>query len=196
MRKVGRYAAALVVGALVFSGCTSEDDAPEADETSSTSESPGPTDPTSAATDEPPEEPELPTEATEQSEAGAEAFARHYVELINYAQSTGEIDPLVQATSADCTGCSGLFDAALEGNADGAHIEGGEMTVSDVYPVPVDYGADYGFGMVIDIEEQRRVAADGTVVVADPLEWNIGLYPLWVDDQWATLWIATPDLNQ
>lgn len=179
MRKVGRYVATLAVSMIVFSGCTSEDDARGANESTSETNQAGP------------ELPELPAEATERTEAGAEAFARHYIELMNYAQASGEDAVLVDNSSIDCAVCSGYIVATREGYEDGGHIEGGTFTIAELATRPADYGADYGFDAVLNVAEQRQVRGDH-VVVAQPFEYRIGLYPAWIDDEWTMLWIAVP----
>ncbi len=48
--------------------------------------------------------PTLPRGARKHSLAGAEAFVRHYIDLLNYAAATGDISRLRRA-GTDCEGC-------------------------------------------------------------------------------------------
>lgn len=188
------YAAWLAATAVVLVGCSDEGDSEGADPSpvpsSSTASDSGPASGSPSA--EPTPAPTLPAEAQVDSEAGAEAFARHYVDLMNHAQATGDADALAAAASPDCAVCGGYVQAAEEGYSDGGWIEGGDFVVRELSPLPADYGADYGVYAVIDVAEQRRYTSDNRVIVSEPLEYRIGLYPRWVGDAWEMVWIAVP----
>lgn len=101
------FALASTAGATV--ACSAEAD-PEAAPTSSVTTSVPPTTPTTDPTDDPtddpegPVEPALPTAARAPTRAGAEAFVRYYIDLLNYAANTGDTEPL-RAAAKGCSGC-------------------------------------------------------------------------------------------
>lgn len=77
--------------------------------------------------DQSPNPPELPRAARQDSLAGAEAFVRHYVELLNYASATGKVGSLNDA-ARNCTGCGKYADLYRETYAEGGYMKGGGWT--------------------------------------------------------------------
>lgn len=104
------FALALTAGATV--ACSAEAD-PEAAPTSSVTTSVPPTTPTTDPTDDPtddpegPVEPALPAAARAPTRAGAEAFVRYYIDLLNYAGATGDTDAF-EAAAKGCDSCANL----------------------------------------------------------------------------------------
>lgn len=72
--------------------------------------------PTTDATPEPPsatppvEEPSMPPAARAPGRAGAEAFVRYYIDLVNYSGLTGDIGEMELAASG-CVSCKSLAEA-------------------------------------------------------------------------------------
>jgi len=96
---------------LVAAGCTSSGPADgvasSAPSDSATPEQPSESDPSHAADSHPkprPSAPTLPAAAEGDSVRAAEAFVRHYIELLNYAMTTGDTKAF-RAASRDCEGC-------------------------------------------------------------------------------------------
>ncbi len=91
-----RLLAGLVAGVLLLGGCGEESPKPKPlpkpSESPSASASPTP--------------PAMPAAAKNQSKAGAIAFARHYVDVINYAQSTGDLEALQAVEDKACKSCA------------------------------------------------------------------------------------------
>lgn len=89
----------------------------------------------SAATDEPsptgPVEPTMPVEAEEATKAGAEAFVGYYIDLINYAQKTGDVGPLRRHTLDSCVPCEGGIQLVTNVYARGGRFKGGEYVTLD-----------------------------------------------------------------
>lgn len=50
--------------------------------------------------------PPLPPAATKATKAGAVAFVRHYIDLLNYAQATGDVGPSSVVESPTCRSCA------------------------------------------------------------------------------------------
>ena len=87
----------------------------------------------SSATDEPspsgPVEPTLPAEAEEDSRTGAEAFIRHYWEVVNYAQKTGDTDPLKVIQFEHCEPCTAATRSVEKIYRRGGRVSGGSYKV-------------------------------------------------------------------
>lgn len=110
-----RTAAALTVATVLgvsLAGCNNNDsdDPPDSGLPSGTEVTEST--PTTPATEPTPTEatgptpPELPEAATRHTKAGAKAFVRFYLRLLNYATHTGDVEPLRLNSTNTCTGCS------------------------------------------------------------------------------------------
>lgn len=139
-------AAALLAGC---QGSTDPSDPPTSQDALTTTDDVAPTTGDAAPTTQPPDDvqetssapsdtvettdaggpPPMPEEATEDSEAGAEAFALHYVDLLNYSAMTpaeGLIDPLA---SDDCATCEGFEEMMATYSDSKQHAAGPIVTV-------------------------------------------------------------------
>lgn len=183
--------AVALAAALVLAGCSDGADA-DADG-GGTPTSPAATEPSGDPSGTPVvQAPSLPVEAREQTEAGAEAFVRYYVELMNYGQASGDASPLEAVSAQECGACSGFISTVDDVYVDGGAVEGGEFVIRELSPLPLDYGADYATYAVIDVAPQTILDAGGQATASDAYEYRIGLYPSWVDDAWEMTWIVTP----
>ncbi len=105
----GRSLAAALVVTLLMSGCSSEsgnsdnraDDQPSA---SQATKSQPDTSRKTAGNEPKPSAPTLPAEAKGDSVNAAEAFVEHYIDLFNYAMTTGDTKAF-RAASRGCEGC-------------------------------------------------------------------------------------------
>lgn len=120
-----RAVVVLVMG-LVLSGCGGGDgavqspaSAPTASPSASRKTSPTPT-----------------HSAEETSRTEAISFVRHYIELINEAQATGDAGELVAASAKECKSCSAAANGIQRLYDGGGHIEGGEWTLVRVTATP------------------------------------------------------------
>jgi uncharacterized protein DUF6318 len=122
-----RLVAGLAAGAVLLSGCSGQQEAngtlPGADATPSASEAELP--PLG-----PPDLP-MPAEARTQDAAGAEAFVRYYIDLINRTSTVMDAAPL-REFSSNCEDCDRIATATEKAAAAGKDYEGGEMTVNEV----------------------------------------------------------------
>lgn len=113
-----RLLAAGLLGLLVLSGCGGSP--PEDPPTSAPSPSPTSTTPPA---------PELPEEAKANTKAGAEAFVRYYVDLINRTQVSGEPQLIRDASLPTCRTCTSALDVVIDLHDRGATIDGGQWTL-------------------------------------------------------------------
>jgi hypothetical protein len=88
--------------------------------------SPSPSTPT-ASTSPSPTAPVMPAAAAENTRAGAIAFVRYYIELINHAQATGDVGPLEAVEASECKSCAQGRKYIRTIYSSGGHVEGGQL---------------------------------------------------------------------
>lgn len=120
-----RLGAALVALTAVMSGCGGDPPSPPPFTPSTVASSPTPT-PTPTATG--PVEPVLPDAAKAPTAAGAEAFARFYWEMGNFAQATGDTQGLRRLGASTCDPCTSGADGVELIYSDKGVIRGGDYT--------------------------------------------------------------------
>lgn len=80
---------------------------------------------TSSATTTPtqsPTPPTMPAEAEGTNKAAAKAFVRHYIDLVNHAMATGDVEPLRRSSAPSCSSCEAVIE-----NIDGLYGAGGRL---------------------------------------------------------------------
>jgi hypothetical protein len=73
--------------------------------------------------------PAMPAAAKGTGPAAAEAFARYYVALINYAMASGQTSPMRAMASKSCSGCQVLAHAVDKVYLHSGSVSGGEWEV-------------------------------------------------------------------
>lgn len=149
--------------------------------------SPPPASPTATA----PTPPSLPPGASKHTKAGAIAFVRHYISLINYAQATGRTQPLARVAAHSCSSCRGI-EASIDAiYRNGGTFRGGLTKVvrvldASAYPdidgYTVNIAVRIGASTVHRPGTEDRRAKGGTNVL------SIIVRPLahtWKVDQWS-----------
>jgi hypothetical protein len=115
-----RLLAGLVAGVLLLGGCGENPEPkqlPKPSKSSSPSASASPTPPA------------MPAAAKEKTKAGAIAFARHYIDLINFAQSTGDLRALQAVEGRTCKSCAQAESYLERLYGSGGTIRGGDFEV-------------------------------------------------------------------
>lgn len=151
-------AAGGVVASLALVACTGDAPAPQPDppEPSESSTSAAPIDdPTDDPTEPQVEEPELPDAATEPTRQGAEAFVEYYVEVLNYAKSTGDAAPL-RRWSWRCRSCEKYAELYETTYANGGYYQGMNWSVATV----TVFNARPGFFALLQMRATRGKHAD------------------------------------
>jgi hypothetical protein len=87
---------------------------------------PTPSSPATTPVSTTPAPPVMPEAAKANTKAGAVAFVRYYVELINHAQATGEVGQLALVAAPACKSCGSVQQTVADIYGSGGHIEGGE----------------------------------------------------------------------
>jgi hypothetical protein len=120
-----RLVAGLAAGALALSGCSERQEAndtlPEADASPSASE---PSLPPLGPPDLP-----MPAEARTQDAAGAEAFVRYYIDLINRTSTVMDAAPLREFSNG-CAECDRIAADTENDGAAGYRYKGGAITIT------------------------------------------------------------------
>jgi hypothetical protein len=137
-------------------------------------------------------EPTLPASAQENNGAGAEAFVRYFIELLNYAQKTGDTARLQRVSTPRCAACEGYADEINRTYAAGGHVDGGVLTIGNLRELPRDYGADWGAYGRGRATPQTIFRGNGTKASFDGGPFDLYAYARWVDDRWAMQWMRTP----
>ena len=116
----------LVLGTLALTGCSAKQEASDTLPTASA---------TPSAEELPPLGPAdfpVPDEARTKDAAGAEAFLRYWIELLNRQQAIPAGQPLRDLAAPDCYECLRIAKAFDEAAAAGWRYEGGELSLNDV----------------------------------------------------------------
>lgn len=194
MSRVHALPAAVLSVALLVSACSSGGSEPVATPSSSatpttiqpsTSESSTPTaDPTPTA-------PAVPAAATKNTDAGAEAFARYWVKVLNYAQRTGDVGALDAISDSRCTGCTGAIKTISNAYQSGGGISGGDWSLRRVRALPADFGGDWGGYAQIKASKQVITTGSDEQAFAGG-EFDAYFYPAFTQGGWTMRWLRTP----
>lgn len=84
----------IVLAVLLTLGACSSDPEPKEPKRTATSATPTATPPT------------MPAQAKQDTPEGAAAFVKHYIDVFNYAASTGDVEELSRLSSPDCEPCT------------------------------------------------------------------------------------------
>jgi len=158
-----RLTACLLAGAAVLAGCSEKQ---EASETLPTTSSPAPAEdalPPLGPVDLP-----MPDEARTQDAAGAEAFVRYYIELINRTSTVMDAQPL-RDLSDGCRDCDRIADNTEEAAELGHSYRDGEITITD-FRSPLMDGQRASVGITFDQAALVVVDASGNAVEAGSSE--------------------------
>ena len=141
--RVRLLAAVTSAALLAVAGCTS-DASPEPAPLPTESASPGETSRPS------PSAPTLPPEAQGTSPAAAKAFARHYVDAVNYGMASGNVSLLRALSARDCSVCDRIIGEIEAAYSDGGRLEGGSWKIVSLRYVRLGPGeAQVGLGLRI-----------------------------------------------
>ena len=126
-RRLGRTAlGCLVLGSLALTGCSEKQQANETLPSSSATPSAEELPPLG-----PPDFP-VPDKARTKDAAGAEAFLRYWVDLVNRQQAIPGGQPLRDLSTDECYECLRIAKAFDDAAAAGWRYEGGELSLNDV----------------------------------------------------------------
>lgn len=121
----------VLLGCLALGACGEESARPQEPTTPPSPTSSVTPSSTSSAT------PELPEAAKAGTKAGAVAFVRYYIELINHAQATGNTAALKAVEAPSCGSCLKGRRYIEDIYSSGGHIEGGAFRIIQVLATPM-----------------------------------------------------------
>ena len=172
--------------ALLMSGCTGDDTGQDPDVATTAV----PTEPqTATAPDEAvprtTEPPSVPLAAKKNTDVGAEAFVRHWVDVLNYSRSTGYAEELQALSDTSCAGCRGYVESfsTIYGSGGGS-IKGGEATLSNLRTVPDSNGADWSGVATIEFAAFTVIESDKTRQRFTADEGRLTVEVVWDADAW------------
>lgn len=178
MRTVApRLAAGLSAGVLVLTGCggnPSPAPPPKAPPTST----PPSASPSASA-------PVMPAAARAKTKAGAEAFARGFLETVNYAGSTGDTKLLRTLYAALCTRCEAIADGIDQIYASAGSIEGGSWHATSFRFYGIRNEVAF-LDVLVDYDAQSLTRSQGASPTAFPASRrNLKAFNLrWSDSGW------------
>ena len=150
MRRAVLSAAALLV---VLAGCGGD---PKADP----SPTPTPSAPVTSPVSTTPSAPVMPEEANADTKAGAIAFVKYYIELINHAQATGDVVALEAVEDPACKSCQSARSGVASHYQAGGSVDGGEWRVHSASAV--QNGAISGWVVDANVAYGRQIVHFGS----------------------------------
>jgi hypothetical protein len=151
-RRTLRLVAVLAAGGVVLTGCAAKQEASHTLPTTSAAETTATLPPLG------PKDMPMPAEARTKDAAGAQAFVRYYVELINRTSTVMDAAPL-REFSDGCRECNRIASNTEEDASAGKDYQGGEITLTDVgKPVTTELSTD----LPITVDQAKLVVLDAS----------------------------------
>jgi hypothetical protein len=173
----------ILVGTALLSGCSQKTEAN--DTLPSTSATPT----TEALPSVGPADFPVPDAARTKDAAGAEAFLRYWIELMNRQRAVPAGQPL-RDLGPECQECLRIARVYDDAAAAGRHFQGGDLAV-DVLATPVIEGEDALISFRARQEALALVDSAGTALESLPADTNLssGVGLVWVEDD--SSWLVT-----
>lgn len=133
------------LGVLLLAGCGGNPEASPPPTPSATAS------PSASPSAEPPEMPAYIPNST----SGAETFARHYVELLNHLQSTGDSTPTESVEVPACGSCASVREDVTALYDRGGKLQGGAWRVSQVLDANRSAPSTYVVSLVVRFGPQQ-----------------------------------------
>ena len=137
--------------------------------------------------------PELPEEAKQNTEEGAEAAARHYLDLIVYAWNTGDTQPLADMSDPSSNFAQGHIANTQEMYTNGWSF-GNSATVQEVLRLEAVAEQDgaippntIGVRFLVSASNGTRCKEQSIVVDSAQHSSTITLFMTWKDNRWTEL---------
>lgn len=173
----GRLAVSLVLVGLLVTGCGSNPEPPPVD-AGDTSASP------SASASSAPEPPEMPAKAEEKSRAGAKAFVRYYIRLVNHAMATGGTEQLRHHRSPSCSTCDAIIARIDQVYAEGGRLSGEGWKLAHLQVVDAQSSRKLLVAASIAITPQTLHPSDGTPSTSAKSRGNLDFHLRHTGEAW------------
>jgi len=178
---------AAVAGVVVGTACSSSEAEPQGvptpEASTPTPSSAQPTsDPTTAAPAEH-EEPSIPAAAQAPGRAGAEAFVRYYIDLLNYAGLTGDTRTFSVAARR-CSSCSALADNFKKTYGEGGYYKSKGWRINTIFSSRTSRHRYITVAEVRETPIEWRVKAGGPIHRLPEEELNLRFSVVRHDSSW------------
>jgi len=155
-----RVAAAALVGVAVLAGCSN---AETANETLPSTSASGSAEPSKTLEPLGPPDLPMPDEARQQTAAGAAAFTKYYLGLLN--RSTKDMDTtFVRQLAEACETCQRIAQETESDAAAGYHYVGGELVLDGELKAAITAPGQGESAFVLDQQPLQVIGADGSPV--------------------------------
>lgn len=124
----------------------------------------------------------MPEEAKADTKAGAVAFVKYYLELVNHAQATGNIDALSAVEESGCKSCDQGREYIARIYGAGGHIDGGKWTARRVSAIPS--GENWAVTVSGSFEPSDAYASPGAQPVHADGGPTLTNFVVWHTDTW------------
>jgi hypothetical protein len=98
----------------------------------------------------------MPAEAQGTNEAAAKAFVRHYVDSVNHAMRTGDIEAIQRLSDQACESCTAVIANIGDLYSTGGHLEGQGWSITAIDTVPTAREAEQVVQAGVFVHRQRR----------------------------------------
>jgi len=108
----------------------------------------------------------MPTEARGTSKAAAKAFARYYIDVLNYATSTGDTSEANTVSAPDCESCIAMLAKIDAVYANGGYFEGDGWSVTSLKYQPLQPKREPVVSVGIVVAPQHMLAKRNADIVS------------------------------
>lgn len=152
-----------VLAVLVLAGCADGEEPPKVTSTVTVTPSPS-----RSLSPSPSPAPTLPPEAQQPTRPGAEAFARYFFAVYNYAFWNADPAPLQAISDSGCVYCNSTLDRVRSVRAKRTRVVGGELRVTTAVATPGDGADGFLVNLVLLQEEGQTYSPGGDVLGSSP----------------------------
>ncbi len=132
-----------------------------------------------------PVKPSPPTVMSSDTPEGAEAFARYFVEMTEYAWNTGDTDTLREISNHDCEWCSGIINTIEEKYLSGGWVLGLRYDISSVESPILFPNEDGKYAVVVNVKTSDHDNYDGVELKRLTMQLErVELHECWLDTDW------------
>jgi hypothetical protein len=130
--------------------------------------------------------PAVPALAQQPTRAGAQAFARYFFEVYNYAFWTADPAPLKAISDSQCVYCKSNIDVVESVRAQQARVEGGRIEVTTAVAAPGDPTDRLVVNLLLHQEAGRTLSATGALLEDLPeiRAGRVDVAVRWTGDHW------------
>ena len=116
----------------------------------------------------------------------AQVIAPYFVQLVPYAENTGDVSELEALSHPDCVFCKDVLDGVRQNSAINVHVEGGGLGVSEVTGLALDPRSWFTVNFELHEQPAKHVNEFETVVKDFPAggTYDVEVIVLYEDGRW------------